>query len=245
MDSSFFKVLNSDLSQYRPKTTQEEKVILMSKALTLFSTYNSSIKFINKIKIQSLDELQMNFTNKKIFMYRKLHSETEIPHKIPEDYIIFEQSSGDIYDNFVSTIDNLAGTGFNDNDVNKLVTILSDSQKTVGNTSVLSWSNSGIILSKALEKLNKDIKKNLIITTFASPKLVSENDVSYCLNIYHEDDWILELFETLYRINTKEIERDIINECYENKQKCFFIILSRDYFKNNNFTPHRCFNLFL
>jgi hypothetical protein len=66
------------------------------------------------------------------------------------------------------------------------------------------------------------------------------------MNIYHEDDWILELFDSLYKINVKNIERDYINECFVDGEKCFFIILSREHFKNiDDSVPHRCFNLFL
>lgn len=240
MDSVFFKMLSDDLNEYRPQTTTEEKMILMKKTLILFTSHNPQITYTDKFKISDISELFINITKDKLFMYRKLTEDSILPHVIPPEFEIFEETCGNIYENFISTIDNLSGNSFNLNDILKCENIIKRKKH------ILSWSNTSILLNKTLSNLSIDEQKLLYINTFGSPILVPEYSTAYCMNIYHEDDWILELFDSLYKINTKNIERNYINECIIDGKKCCFVILSRDHFKNiNDCAPHRCFNLFL
>lgn len=239
MDSEFFKILSKDLHEYRPETTNEEKIILMKKAITLFSTYNPKIEFISNFKIMNINELFINISTDKLFMYRKIIENTKLPHIIPSEFEIFEEKCGNIYENFINTINNLSGHSFNLDDITCCENIIKNKKM------ILSWSNSSIVLNKVLENLDVEKQKLLYINTFGSPILLPEYSTSYCMNIYHEDDWILELVESLYKININYIELDTINKCIIDGKKTFFIILSREQFKNNDCEAHRCFNLFL
>lgn len=238
--SDFLNLINVDLIKYRPLTTEQEKSFLIEKGIEIFKNYKPDINFIEDfMKINSLNELKLLFNNnnKNLFMCRLLSSEIKLPHIIPNNYEIFYETSNDIYNNYLSTLNNLNNELYNKNDLDIV------KQKLKNYTNIFCWSNPSIILNKILSE-NKIIN-NLHILTFGSPVILPVYNNNYCINIYHEDDWIFKLLKLYYKFDFNNLEKDIIKTFTIDNNKCFIIILSRNHFKNETSEPHRCFNLLL
>jgi len=239
--SDFLKLINIDLLKYRPNTTELEKSFLIQKGFESFKNYNPNIELKDSIDIIDLEQFKkdylLNIGNKNnLFMCRLLSSEITLPHVIPNNYEIFYETSEDIYTNYLSTLNNLNNQLFNVSDIEKLENILQTKD------CIFCWSNPSIILNKILKETNY---KNLFVLTYGSPILLPIYNTKYCINIYHENDWIFKLLKLYYKIDFNNFEKDKILSLTIDNNKCLFIILSRKYFINENSEPHRCFNLFL
>lgn len=237
----FFQTVNKDLSIYRPETSDEEKIFLMHKIIELFTEYNPNITFINSYKIINIKELWYSnipkHKKKHIFMCRKINEYYELPFNIPKNYDLFFETSTDIYNNYLKTIENIKGNLFNLDDIK----ICKEVIKNIDN--ILCWSNSSIILNKILENLDKEESKDLQIITYGSPIILPCYYSKYCINIYHEDDWIIELVNSLFKLDIKLLERDVVYTYIINDKKCMFIILSRKHF-DKKIEPHQCVQMF-
>lgn len=228
-------VIKSDLNSV--KTSIFQKIYLYSKILYIYLTFRPKIQFISEKPLSSLNDI-LDIKNKlnKLFMYRKLHENYKLPYHPP--FKIFEEKSESLYKNYLQTANNLLGHSFNNSEINRCKEYL------VHFGFVLSWSNTSILLQKALENLDIYSQLVLSIITFGSPILLQRYNTHYCLNVYHEDDWILNIIDKLYKIKISKLKRNIIYEYTINNKLCEFIILSRDNF-NNNIDPHKCYNIFL
>lgn len=233
----FLKIIDKDFTQHRPETTDEEKHILIQKGTEVFKNYNPKIEFKCSITINSLEQFKKDYLlniNKKnnLFMCRPLIHDINLP----ENYEIFYETSTDIYNNYLSTINNLNNKLFNESDIEKCKEYLEYKD------SIVCWSNTSILLNKILKDSDY---KNIFIMTYGSPILLPIYNNNYCINVYHEDDWIFELLKLLYKIDFNTLERDVVTVISVDNNKCLFIILSKKHFEKETNEPHRCFGMFL
>lgn len=237
MDNIFFKTVNDDLSLYRPNTTTEERLFLFKKGINIFNKYNPQIIWGNFNNLIDINDIMIKDKESNLFMCRKNTETCELPFIIPNNYEYFLETSTNMYDNYLKTIDNLEGIDFNLDDIKNC------RKKIINKTNILCWSNSSIILNNILNNLTEDESKNINIITFGSPIILPCYYTKYCINIYHEDDWVIDMVKLLFKLNDKIINLDIIYECFIDNKKCIFIILSKKYFDINT-EPHRCINMF-
>lgn len=233
MNNLFFKTVNEDLSIYRPETTNEERLNLFKKGMELFTEYNPIIVWSDEYSLLNLDMLMIKDKRENLFMCRTNSKYCELPFIIPKNYDIFFETSTNIYDNYLQTINNLKGELFNLDDIDRC------KKNIINKTNILCWSNSSIILNNILSTLTKSESENINIITFGSPIILPCYFTKYCINIYHEEDWVIDMVKSLFKLENKVIKLDIIYKCTIDNKKCIFIIISKKYF-NTNIEAHRC-----
>lgn len=231
----FIKIMENDLNLYRPETTQLEKEIIVYKALNLFQ-HKKNIYHISKNYI-SIKNIINPETSYGLFMYRKFHPYSILPCSIPNNYRIFEESSSDILINMHQTLNMLEGHSFNENDIQNLTELLDNNVY----DKIIAWSHSSILLYYFIHA--KKIKTQNI-KTFGSPILIPSINGVNCINIYHEDDWILHLVNTMYSLDIINIDRNFLHEFIYKDQIIFLVILSANHFTSDN-EPHRSFKFLL
>lgn len=244
--SLFFQTILEDIKTHRPLTTEIEKDYLLKKAMKVFSSFVHVATYSIKESNATISQIMENFKKQqnKLFMFRSLTKESPLHVTIPDEYTIFSETSTDIYNNYLRTLDALENGVSDSEDINKFYNKCSHSLI----KNVFSWSNTGILLNNILQK--NDIKFNIKfdnIITYGSPVLVSY----HCINIYHENDWILGFVSAYYKIDIEKLERNCIYEVYINDEVYDLLIASSDTFPNHNtdleeeVTPHRSFIYFL
>jgi len=238
--ASFFKTISEDFDIYRPETSDHERDDLLNKAISLFhSETNNKVEIVSKDNVMTIDALKLEQSNKNnLFMYRPLQKGFGLPFEIPSCYDVFEESTGDIYENYIRTIENLGNQSFLTQDIARCKLCLANY------TTVLCWSNTSILLNKVLNDAAEF--QNTFVLTYGSPLLLPLSSLRDCINIYHEDDWVIGLVNAYYKTDLLSLERNIVYEATINGGKrCKFVIFSKDSFKNAVNEPHRCFDHFL
>lgn len=228
----FYQTVNIDFDVYRPGTTNEEKQCIFEKVVHLLSTQVHHIEWISE---SEYIDSHKGCNKKNVFMYRKIYDKTIVQHEIPQHYKLFLETSSDLFTNYMKTIDNLQGNSFLIQDIENCKNSILDIDR------VLCWSNTSILLNQVLKKYNNP---DLQIITFGSPIILPKYNCKSCLNIYHEDDWILGFMTALYKIDMSRIQTNIIYHCLIDSKSCEFVILSSDKFSESILEPHRCFNKF-
>lgn len=234
----FCDTVSEDLKTYRPSTTLEEKNNLLSKGVYILSKIAKQHTLNVTKDHKKLTDIAESDTKQNLFMFRPLQKGSTPPFPPPSSYDIFCESSSDIYDNYMRTMDYLEGSPIIHDDVE----LCKDKVRNLCNgSSILCWSNSSILLRQVLSDVSN--VKNIEVITYGSPILVPKsNKLSCCLNIYHEDDWILGFISVIYGIDIASLPRDRIIECTEYNDanvQSEFVVFSRNHFGKTD--PHRCY----
>lgn len=239
---TFFQVIKEDLAIHRPQTSLVEINELLTIGLSVLNNKKEiSKKVESEGKFSSLEELKTYITtntvlHKKGFLWRPLYLGAPMHHEIPSDYDIFTEVSGDIYENYMYTLNALSDRHFNKNELKQCQDFLHN------HNYMLVWSNTAIIVDTLLTE-NEIQDKTIIV--YGGSLLVAQKD-NFVLNVYHEDDWILGFVKIIYNIDLhKELKRNIMYEIFVNQNLYKIIILSEDLFKDKNILPHRQYNHFL
>lgn len=224
-------VMEQDLKDVDPIIKNKLKkgiAKLVTKSLVIYDSYLCSHAEL---------KLPAAATNK-IFMYRPHVKNTPLPHKIKSDYKIFiENSSEHVHENYTKTLESLLSNEINEDDKTRLRNLL-----TRAPLNIFSWSNTGILLNKMMQD-SKSSFINANIITFGSPVLVKKYACNKCINVYHQDDWILGLLKHTYKgFDFSNVKKNVIHKTTTNEE---FIILSRACFVKSRHSPHQSFNLFL
>lgn len=239
--TKFFQVVDADLSTYRPETTHEEKIALYSQGVALLSKSHHKMEWsseepLDGIQIDSL-KLQ-NCKGRNLFMSRTVNNENTLPYEIPNDYDVFLETSYDIYTNYRITLDYLDNKHFCPNDSQRCATAIATCDN------ILSWSNTSILLHHLLDT-NPELSKDKILYTFGSPIIVTNKMAKTCVNMYHEDDWILGLVGALYKIDLNNVKKNVIHNVLVDSECAKIVVFSRSTFPDPNVDPHRNYYYFL
>lgn len=232
--SKFIEVLENDFDTYCP-IVNEKKQDLLDKSIALFNSKIYNIRTLDTYKIANTDFLKNQKYKKPLFMCRPLFYNCPLPHDIPCKYTVFYEKSYDLYTNYITTINNLSGLDFDEKELLRCKSYVEKTDK------ILCWSNSSIILDSLLK--NND-KYDCDILTYGSPMILPKYNSNSCINIYHEDDWILGFVSALYTLDISKIDKDTLYTFTINDNICHMIILSRNNFYGVQCDPHRCFNHF-
>ncbi len=243
---TFFKIIQEDLSVYRPQTSLNEVNKLLATGLSVLNNNKNEVNkaIESEFSFSCIDELKTFISanivlNKKGFLWRPLYSGAPIHHVIPSDYDIFTEVSGDIYENYMYTLNALSSKHFDKNDLEKCLQFL------YNHDYILVWSNTAIIVDNLLSENENELKEKNI-TIYGGTTLVAHKDNLFILNIYHEDDWILGFVKNIYNIDLlKELKRNVIYDLFINKKSYKIVIISEDLFHDKNVLPHRQYNHFL
>lgn len=170
-----------------------------------------------------------------LFMSRRLPTE-ELPHTLPSGSQQFFETCNGVYQDYMTTLCNLLGERYIQTDLEMLRSILQENRS----CTILCWSNTSIILSHVLKDMTG--LENLSVVTFGSPILLPADSFK-CLNIYHEDDWILGFHESLF------VKDKVVNDCVstyiDDKQNIYkYLKLSRHNF-NKICDPHESYFVLL
>lgn len=240
----FHQTINDDLTMFRPQTTPEERNHVVSRGLYLLNKPRPTISYMYNSPIKALTTITVPH-GPSLFMCRPLNSKLPLPITPPKDkYKIFKETSTDIYENYLRTIDYLEGHSFLPEDLNKCKSAITNDI-----LNVLCWSNSSILLNKVLSDCAEMMEKNkshLHITTFGSPLLISTDNNTTAINVYHEDDWILGFMLYLNSLESPEYQvRNTIHTVMIDDKCRKYVILSRDWFAEStqNQEPHRCYDI--
>lgn len=238
----FYKEINDDFDTYSPTSTEDEKIQIVNKAMSLFS---SSV-FPKKNKLAILDddisdpiETFKSKHDNNLFMCRTLLKDIKIPHSPPNHYKIFNETSTTLYENYSRTLEYLTGKFY----INDVIACRNEINN-FNNGHVLCWSNTSILLDHILQTNYQ--KLDIDILTFGSPILVpSYKTITNCTNLYHEDDWMLGFVSALYKLDISDIPRDKLVEIeLDNNQVCKMVIISKNKFQNDFTLPHRYYYAF-
>lgn len=232
--SQFIEVLESDFNNYCP-ISNEKKQELLDKSISLFNSKIYNIKTISVKKINNIDCFKTEPHKNPLFMCRQLYKNCPLPHFLPPEYNIFYEESNDLYTNYLSTINTLLNSEFNQSEITRCKSYVDNADK------ILCWSNSSIILNHILKNKGSN---DCNIITYGSPIILPKYKSNSCINIYHEHDWILGFISALYTLDISKIEKDILYTFSINDETCMMIILSQNNFKQVDCEPHRCFNYF-
>ena len=239
--NKFYSTISEDFEVYRPGTTDEEKGTIIHKAMRLFSS--SRLSPIKKINIdEDIESPIEKFTStmeNRLFMFRSLQTNMTAPHNPPETYKVFNETSFDLYENYSKTLDYLQGTFYI-----KDVISCRDEINNFKKGRVLCWSNTNILLDHVLQTNYQKLDIDLL--TFGSPILVPNyKTISNCINLYHEDDWMLGFVSALHKIDFANIPKDKLIQCeFENNQTSKFVVISRNKFLEGYTMPHRYYYAF-
>lgn len=232
--SKFIEVLENDFDTYCPIPNQKKQELL-DKSIALFNSKIYDIRTHEMHKIANTDFLKNQTYKNPLFMCRPLFNNCPLPHTIPHKYEIFYEKSYDLYTNYITTINNISGIDFDQSEITRCKSYIEKADK------ILCWSNSSIILELLLKNQEK---YSCNILTYGSPIILPKYNSNSCINIYHEDDWILGFIGALYTLDISKIDKDVLYTFTINDNICNMIILSRNNFYGSECEPHRCFNYF-
>lgn len=231
----FFKVIHADLDIYCPNITNEERGLLLSKGMDMLKAVNYKISNVQDSGVFDGKDMKKH---KNLFMCRKICESACLPHRIPDTFDVFFEKSSDMYSNYMKTLDYLQDINWDLKDQEQCIKYLRNCEY------LLCWSNSSLLLRHVLEE-DPSLSYNKNMITFGSPVLLPTFEANTCINIYHEDDWILGLVQALHQVDIAQYPLDRVHSCLVRNQKCNFLILSRTTFSDDQTEPHRCFHYFL
>ncbi len=235
----FYETITEDFTIYKPDTTEEEKQALINRAMMLFSS-NKIPKIINITFENDVENPIDTYSSKQqnnLFMFRALHTDAPVPHQPPEKYKMFYETSFNIYENYSKTIDYLNNKFY----INDVISCR-EQLNTFTNGRILCWSNTNILLDHILKTSSKI--DDLDILSFGSPILMPKY-TNKCINLYHEDDWMLGFVSVLHKIDFSTIPRDKLVKCtFENGIVSEFVVISRNKFSEGFTLPHRYYYAF-
>jgi hypothetical protein len=240
--TKFFQVVDADLSTYRPETTHEEKIALYSQGVAVLSKVNHTVEWCSEE--EPLTEAQVNSfklknrEGKSLFMSRTVNNENTLPYEVPKTYDVFLETSYDIYTNYRMTLDYLDNKNLCPRDSKKCVSMIE------GCNNILSWSNASILLHHLLHE-NAGLADGKYIYTFGSPVLVAHPKTNVCINLYHEDDWILGLVGALYKIDLNGVTKNVVHNFVVDSECVKLVVFSRSMFPDASIDPHRNYYYFL
>jgi len=155
------------------------------------------------------------------FMSRRLPTE-KLPHTLTSNHKQFFETCNGVYQDYMTTLYNLLGERYIQTDIETLKSMLQENRS----CTILCWSNTSIILSHVLKDMTG--LDNLSVITFGSPILLSANNFK-CLNIYHEDDWILGFHEALF-VKDKTVNDELCTYIDDKQNIYKYLKLSRHNF---------------
>jgi hypothetical protein len=231
--NDFITVMLQDLKHVDPSKIDELKKGLTkinNKPIIVYDSY-----------LCGRAQLKLNDATNKIFMFRPYVQDTPLPHDIKDYKLFVESSSKEVYVNYAKTLETLSSKKDCCTRDKKRLALLFDSATPLN---IFSWSNTGILLNNMMHDENyKDKFINANIITFGSPVLVKKKACKKCINIYHQDDWILGLLKIVYNgFDFSTVKKNIVHKTTTNEE---FIILSRACFKHSTTSPHQSFDIFL
>jgi len=172
---------------------------------------------------------QFDISDKVLFLCRR-SKEEPLPYPIP-NYKIFLETCNGVYDDYKRTLLNILNMDYIQDDIETLKNCIKDNKP----HTIICWSNTSIILAQALQELDVcSTLKN--VYTFGSPILLPTTTYQ-CLNIYHEDDWILPLPEYMF-VKDYELCDKICTYEDKNKDIYKYLKISREQFLEKSIEPH-------
>jgi hypothetical protein len=230
----FLQVMQEDLEKMNAKQQEilKEAFMKLIKIKPEIQIHSTKLPFLNILK-----------KTNRIFMYRPHQYDTKLPHIVDGTFSIFVESSEDLFSNYMRTIKNITGEEpIRKDDKERFMSMIGNGNGN-GDLNILCWSNSNILLSDVM-KNHGNLFINANVINFGGPILLKKGPCQNCLNIYHQDDWILGLLKIIYDFDFSNVKKNVIHKTKTNEE---FIILSRRIFTSSSTKdhPHRCYDIFL
>ena len=227
---SFIETIKTRIVSKQPNRTEEEFHKLLQRSFEVLATYPLRLTYVSS---EPMPDIKLK--SPMLFLSRRLSSE-ELPHPLPSDAIQFFETCQGVYQDYMITLDNLLDECFIQSDIDMLKDLINKNKNAV----ILCWSNTSIILNHILKDM--DGLEDLYVVTFGSPILIPSNNFK-CLNIHHEDDWILGFHESLFI--KEQQEKDKVCTYVDSKERVYkYLKLSRNYFDKNS-DPHESYYVLL
>lgn len=234
--NDFINLMQEDVKHIDP-----EKQAFLKNGLEQIANLNDTIT-IHGPYLCGRDYLKLNpAATNKLFMFRPHVQNAKLPHNITNYSLFVETCDQDIFTNYKKTLTSILTKESCINDKTRLLEMLYEQQQQQP-LNIFSWSNTGILLDNIIQD---PIFINANIITYGSPILVKKGPCQKCINIYHQDDWILGLLQMVYGgFDFSAVKKNVVHKTSMNQE---FIILSRACFQHSAAaqTPHRAFDIFL
>ena len=233
--NDFINIMLEDLKHVDPSKIDELK-----KKLKKLMNVNKPIVICDS-NLCGREQLKLSDGANKIFAFRPYVQDAPLPYEIKDYNIFVESSSKEIHVNYAKTLESLLTKDSCKFDKKSLASLFSKP------LNIFAWSNTGILLNNMMQdEIYKERFINANIITFGSPILVKKKACNKCINIYHQDDWILGLLKIVYNgFDFSNVKKNVIHKTTTNEE---FVILSRACFKHSAASiehPHRAFDIFL
>jgi hypothetical protein len=232
MIMSFFATILEDLEKHRPDTTEEEKQYLVQIIQSLLQKPRADLVLLSS---SPYEHTENDTSEPALFLWRPLIKDTLLPHALPSNYRIFQETSEDIYSNLLTTLNNLQGNHFNSKDIDEIVL---GSQSCI--KKMFGWSNTSILLEQVMKR-HSFPETNVF--TFGSPVLIPVMNCKNAVNIYHENDWMLDFVAALYHLNVNSLERNVMHTFLMNGEMITYLYIVTE--TDPSTTPHRHYHLFV